>query len=148
MKKLLLIIIIQFFAEYSFSQENLTAEDDNRIRQVMQMQEKAWNAGNIDQFMEGYWKSEQLVFVGASGITYGWEATKEGYKKRYPDIKAMGKLTFDIISISKIDDSTAILLGGFELQRIEDDLSGYFTLVWKSIDNEWLIISDHTTAKN
>ena len=148
MKLFFLILATLATINYSFSQVHLSDEDEKAIRLVMSMQEDAWNAGDIGQFMEGYWKSQQLVFVGASGITYGWSSTKENYIKRYPDLNAMGELTFEIIHISRIDKSTVLLLGGFNLKRIEDGLSGYFTLLWKKIDNEWLIISDHTSSKN
>ena len=51
------------------------------IVSVLYDQEKAWNSFDIDAFMDGYWKSSDLVFCGSSGPVYGWEATRERYKK-------------------------------------------------------------------
>ncbi len=60
------------------------------ITDVMNTQALDWSKGDIDAFMEGYWKDEKLRFVGSRGITYGWDQTKANYKKGYPDKAAMG----------------------------------------------------------
>ena len=95
-----------------------------------------------------YWKSEKLVFVGSRGPSYGWEATLESYKKGYPDKKAMGKLEFDILEISKIDKKTVFVIGRFELEREDGNLSGHFTLNVQKIKGMWCIVSDHSSSEN
>lgn len=107
-------------------------------------QQKDWNNGNIEKFMEGYLKSDSLTFIGSQGITKGWNNTLTNYKKRYPDTEAMGSLTFEIISIDVISNETAILIGKYTLVRKQDNPSGMFTLVWKKVNNIWYIVSDHT----
>jgi len=116
------------------------------IEKVMADQEKAWNAGDIDTFMEGYWKSEKMTFAGKRGITYGWEKTLYNYKKGYPTKEIMGKLTFEIHNIFPLSQDAAYLLGKFNLEAKDGDSSGYFTLVWRKIDGEWKIVSDHTSG--
>lgn len=128
--------------------QKLYQTDKDAIMQVFQAQEDAWNAGEIDTFMEGYWKSDELAFVGASGPTYGWQNTLDNYKKRYPNRTAMGKLKFEILKLRKIDKKTAFIIGTFHLTRTIGDLSGYFTLVWRKINGKWLIVSDHTSSEN
>ncbi|MEM9723098.1 MAG: nuclear transport factor 2 family protein, partial [Bacteroidota bacterium] len=124
----------------------LETKDVDAIKQVMSMQENAWNEGDIPQFMEGYWKSDSLLFIGSSGPTYGWQATYERYERVYPDRKTMGQLQFDILEIRSLGQNYARLIGKFHLKREEiDDLEGYFTLIWKKIGGKWLIISDHTS---
>ena len=124
----------------------LDKKDKEAIKQVMSMQENAWNEGNIPQFMEGYWKSDSLLFIGSSGPTYGWQATFERYERVYPDRKTMGQLQFDILEIRALGSGYARLIGKFHLKRQEvGDLEGYFTLVWKKVEGKWLIISDHTS---
>tara|TARA_B100000767_G_scaffold274575_1_gene308034 strand:- start:1174 stop:1524 length:351 start_codon:yes stop_codon:yes gene_type:complete len=114
----------------------------------MSSQEKAWNSGNIDLFMEGYIKSEELVFSGSGGPVYGWKATKDRYFKSYPDLKTMGKLTFRVNKIKSLSPNTAYLIGEYYLKRIIDDSFGHFTLLWKKINGKWLIISDHTSSSD
>ena len=111
----------------------------------MAMQESSWNEGDIDTFMEGYWKSDSLLFIGSSGPIYGWNATMERYKRVYSDREKMGKLTFNILEIRSLGDAHARLIGKFHLERTVGDLEGYFTLIWVKTEGKWLIISDHTS---
>jgi len=115
---------------------------------VMDIQEKAWNNGDIDSFMNGYIKSEELVFSGSNGPIYGWNATKERYKKSYPDLKTMGKLSFTVRKIKSLSKETAYLIGEYYLKRTIEDSYGHFTLIWKKVNGKWLIVSDHTSSSN
>ena len=114
----------------------------------MEVQQKAWNEGDIDTFMEGYWKSDELQFVGGNGPTYGWQATKDGYKRRYPSREAMGKLSFDIINTNRRDKKVISLVGKFTLTRTIGDLSGHFLLIFQKIKGEWLIVADFTASES
>jgi len=109
---------------------------------------EAWNEGNLEKFMETYYKSGELVFVGSRGPTYGWQATLDNYKKGFPDKSAMGNLKFKILNISKIDRKTVFVIGRFELTREIGDLAGHFTLIIQRIKGNWVIISDHSSADN
>ena len=85
--------IIIFFAAVSHSTP-ASPSDESQIRAVLDMQTAAWNRGDIDTFMTGYWNSEQTEFVGASGIARGWQAVLDRYHQHYPDRKSMGTLSF------------------------------------------------------
>ena len=115
------------------------------VKSALFIQQEAWNNGDIDAFMEGYWKSDNLQFIGSSGPTYGWKNTLEGYKKRYPDRAAMGQLTFDILNIDVRSKKVISLVGKFTLKRENDSPSGHFLLIWKKIKGKWLIVADHTS---
>ena len=126
---------------------NLFAQNDkdfDKITAILQTQAKEWNKGNIDAFMEYYWKSDNLQFIGSSGITYGWQNTLDNYKKRYPDLQAMGQLSFDVIKVDKRSKKVITLVGKFHLKREIGDLEGIFLLVWKKIKGEWKIVADQT----
>ncbi len=111
----------------------------------MQTQQTAWNNGDIDGFMQGYWKSDSLLFVGKTAPVHGWQGTIERYKKAYPDKAAMGTLNFTIIKIELLDDTNAFMLGAWNLKREKDSPGGYFTLWFKKINGEWKIVVDHTS---
>ena len=115
------------------------------IKSVLAQQVKCWNAADIDCFMEGYWNSEELVFIGSSGPQYGWQTTLDNYKKRYPDKASMGQLNFDIISIDLVGEKHAMVVGKWALKRTIGDVSGHFSLLWQKIDGNWVIIKDHTS---
>lgn len=111
----------------------------------MEDQETAWNRGDLEGFMQGYWKSDSLRFIGKRGITYGWQSTLDNYKKGYPDTEAMGKLVFTNLSMEMTGDSTAYVIGKWELYRSADTLTGHYSLLWKCMSGRWLIIADHSS---
>ncbi len=130
----------------SCQNKKLFSEDKSAILQVLKKQELAWNKGDIDTFMEGYWKSDSLTFIGRSGIKYGWNETLINYKKSYPNTEVMGKLSFDVKSLEMIKKDRAFIIGKYTLKRKEDQPTGYFTLLWSKIKGQWYIISDHTSG--
>ena len=120
--------------------------DIESIKSVLSEQEKAWNRGDIESFMEGYWKNENLSFIGSKGVTKGWDATLANYKRGYPDKSAMGILHFDIIELTSLNEAAAYMIGKYTLTRESDSPSGYFNLLWRKFDGKWVICSDHTSA--
>jgi len=112
---------------------------------VLSTQQTAWNNADIDGFMQGYWKSDSLLFVSSTTPVRGWQATIVRYKKRYPDKAAMGKLTFTIIKVDVLDKTNAFVFGAWHLDRKKDAPGGYFTLWFKKINGQWKIVCDHTS---
>lgn len=148
MRALFTGIFAGFLFITAFAELPINVKDKNKITNLLEKQVEAWNQGNLEKFMETYWNSEKLVFVGSRGPTYGWQATLESYKKGYPDKVAMGKLKFTILDISKIDKKTVFVIGKFELTREIGNLSGHYTLVVQKINGQWLIVSDHSSSAN
>lgn len=118
---------------------------EKEIRAVLALQDEEWNRGNIDGFMETYWKSDSLMFIGKSGITYGWQKTLDNYKKGYPDTAAMGKLRFDLIEFKPIGNNDCFVVGKWFLTRSIGNVNGSFTLLLRKINNRWVIIADHSS---
>jgi len=141
------ILVAMLFVN-SFAEAKISEKEKREISGLLDKQVLAWNEGNLEKFMQTYWNSEKLSFVGSRGPTYGWQATLESYKKGYPDKAAMGNLKFTILELSKIDRKTVYVIGKFDLAREMGNLSGHFTLVIQKIKNEWLIISDHSSSSN
>ena len=117
------------------------------IKIQMQEQEDCWNKGDLDCFMQHYWKSDSLKFIGKSGVNYGWQTTLDNYKKGYPSKEKMGKLEFTNKSIEFIDKETIFVVGEWKLVRADSlgDLGGYYSLIWKKKNEEWVIIADHSS---
>jgi ketosteroid isomerase-like protein len=139
MKTIVLFCLILLLSTFSFGQ------DKKAISNLLEKQRLAWNRGDIYGYMEGYWKSDSLMFVGKDGPKYGWKTTLENYKKNYPDEDAMGTLTFNIQQINIIDIKNAFVLGGWKLKREKDEPQGFFTLWLRRIKGEWKIVCDHTS---
>ena len=145
MKKLWIIWGLIFSIQL-IAQQKVQPSDSLAIVSTLFKQQEDWNKGDIDAFMEGYLKSDQLVFSGSSGPIYGWNATKERYKKNYSSRLLMGSLTFDVLNLISLSPTVAQLQGKIYLTREIADSSGFFTLTWVKIEDQWLIISDHTSA--
>lgn len=119
--------------------------DKQAILNVLEQQRGDWNKGDVEAYMQGYWKSDSLLFVGKSGPTYGWQKTLDNYKKGYPDKAAMGFLTFGIKKVELITKDRAFVLGSWHLKREKDELKGYFTLLFRKIKGEWKVMVDHSS---
>ena len=142
---LILVVGLLFLNMIMLAQEK--EKDFEQIRKILFQQEADWNRGDIDAFMKAYWKSEELQFGGANGITRGWQKTLERYRKAYPDKESMGKLSFHIKDISQQSEDVISLTGSWILERKNDRPGGHFLLIWRRINGEWKIVVDHTSQR-
>lgn len=121
------------------------SKDETEVKNVLATQNAAWNHGDVEAFMVGYWESDSLMFVGSTGVTYGYKNTLANYKKRYPDTTVMGKLTFTLIQLKPLSPEYFYVTGKYYLTRTIGDASGHFTLLFRKINGRWVIISDHSS---
>ncbi|MFL6466352.1 MAG: YybH family protein [Pyrinomonadaceae bacterium] len=133
----LMLATLVLFSAMTFAQEN-------EIRKVMDDQAAAWNRGDLEAFMQGYWNSEKLVFVG-SEVTRGWQPTLDRYKRTYGTREKMGVLTFSDLEITLLSKDAAVVLGSWSLARATDNPHGKFTLVFRKFKEGWRIVMDHTS---
>lgn len=112
------------------------------ILKVMNNQEIAWNNGDLEGFMQGYWKSDSLKFYGSNGLTKGWQNTLDNYKRGYPTQAETGTLNFVINDISRIENNNFWVMGEYHLKRYAGDADGVFIIIFKMINGEWKIIAD------
>jgi uncharacterized protein (TIGR02246 family) len=120
----------------------------DEIRALMAAKQDAWNRGDIEAFMSAYERSPETTFLGSGGITRGYDAVLERYRRNYASRERMGQLAFTVDEVRMAGEDTAILLGRFSLARSEaagGPSSGRFTLVWKRTAAGWRIIHDHTS---
>ncbi|WP_461485542.1 YybH family protein [Pedobacter sp.] len=141
MKSILVMLMLGFALQLN-AQSN---QDKAAILKVLENQRQGWNKGDMERYMQGYWKSDSLLFVGKNGPTYGWQKTLDNYKKGYPDKSAMGFLTFGIKKVEFLAKDKAFVLGSWHLKREKDEPKGYFTLLLRKIDGEWKVVVDHSS---
>ena len=120
--------------------------DRMAIQKVLTAQQAAWNRGDVDAFVVGYWQSPELTFSGSSGVSRGWDGVLARYKKNYPDRATMGVLDFSELEFRFLGPDAALVLGRWHLKREKGDVGGVFTLVWERFPEGWKIIHDHTSA--
>ena len=130
------------FAEPPGDRDEVIAQ----IQDVLRTQQEAWNRGDVEEFMNGYWHSENIVFVSGDEVTHGWQQVFDRYKKTYSDRTKMGALTFSDLQITPLSDDSAVALGRWSLQRKKDQPHGRFTLIFRKLPEGWKIVHDHTSA--
>lgn len=121
------------------------SKNETTIRNILNEQTRAWNNGDINDFMNGYWENDSLMFIGKTGVTYGWTNTLNNYKKGYPDTAAMGKLTFTLLAVKRLSKRHYHVVGKWFLKRSIGDVGGHYTLLFQKINGRWVIIADHSS---
>lgn len=138
MKFLFVLLLVPLIG---FSQSN----DEKQILDLLSNQTKAWNEGDFDAFMVGYLNSDSLMFIGKSGITYGYAATLNNYRKSYAGADRMGKLSFEILHLKKLGRKNYLVVGKWSLKRTVGDVGGYYTLTFEKQKGSWVIVADHSS---
>lgn len=139
-----LLLLLLILCCNAFADTVKTPEEE--IKSVLFAQQNAWNRGDIDGYMEGYWKSDKLRFASEGAYKFGWQATLKGYKKNYPDKSTMGTLTFILYDINLITEDAALVFGSWKLEREKDKPHGLFTLLLRKKEQGWKIVADHTSS--
>ena len=117
------------------------------VRAVLDAQVEAWNRGDLERFMDGYWRSPDLVFQSGATVTRGWQATRERYRRRYQsEGKEMGRLRFEELDLQPLGPDAVFIRGRWHLTMKDgSEPNGLFTLLARRIDGEWKIVHDHTS---
>ena len=140
-RTLLLVLILSCHSLLIMAQ----SPDEKAIRNLLAEQTAAWNRGNIEEFMKGYWNNDSLMFIGQSGVTYGYNNTLTNYKKNYSTADKMGMLSFDLIKVQRLSSEYYFVVGKWHLKRNAGDVGGHYNLLFRKIRGKWLIIADHSS---
>ena len=118
------------------------------VRTLLDAQVVAWNRGDLESFMAGYWRSPELVFCSGATVSKGWDATLERYRKRYQaEGREMGTLRFESLEIQPLGPDAAFARGEYWLRMSDGQQPhGRFTLVLRRLSGAWRIVHDHTSA--
>lgn len=147
MRCLFLCFWMSFFSLISSQAQRHDLKAERIIADAMKAQETAWNEGRIEDFMIPYLNSDDLKFIGKSGLTKGYDRTLANYKKAYPNAAAMGKLLFENIHFERLSKGVYLVIGKWQLERTAElgNLAGYYSLIWKKRKGSWVIIADHSS---
>jgi ketosteroid isomerase-like protein len=140
-----LIAPVLFLALCACAPKPDPATEAKAVESVLLRQEAAWNKGDIDAFMSGYWNNPGVRFVSGDKIVYGWAATLARYHARYGTRAQMGQLAFSDLHIDMLAPDAALVVGRWRLARAGDLPHGVFTLIFRKLDGQWVIVLDHTS---
>ncbi|MCB0819984.1 MAG: nuclear transport factor 2 family protein [Bacteroidetes bacterium] len=139
------LIVALFVGINGLEAQNADTAQQEIIR-VLETQTKAWNEGDIEGFMSGYWDNDSLRFIGKKGLTFGWKPVLENYKKSYPGKAGMGTLNFEKLQVELLCEDAAFVTGSWKLSYPDkDSVGGWFSLLFKKINGHWLIVADHSS---
>ena len=141
MRKTLCLLLACLFFTPTFAQ----SADEQAIRKILNEQTLAWNRGDIDEFMKGYWNNDSLMFIGKSGVTYGYQNTLMNYKKNYRNADEMGTLLFNLLKVQRLSPEYYFVVGKWNLKRNAGDVGGHYNLIFRKIKGEWKIVADHSS---
>jgi ketosteroid isomerase-like protein len=140
--KYCLFFFLFLITQLCFSQKS---NDEAAIRTVLEKQTEEWNKGSIDEFMKGYWNNDSLMFIGKSGVVYGYKNTLSNYKRNYADTARMGKLFFTLVKLQRLSGEYYFVVGKWFLKRSAGDVGGHYTLLLRKIKGRWFIVADHSS---
>ena len=141
MRKLLCFFLAIILLQQARAQD----KDELAIRKILSNQIIAWNNGNVEEFMKGYWNNDSLMFIGKNGVTYGYQNTLMNYKKNYNNADAMGILSFDLVKVQRLSPEYYFIVGKWHLKRKIGDVGGHYNLLFRKINGAWVIIADHSS---
>lgn len=128
------------------------------VRTLIQTQVEAWNRGDLDAFTAVY--AEDAAFLSPNGLTRGRDEVLSRYRKRYPDRKAMGRLSLEPIEMRPAAGTEFTELGGARPSRVhgvsvaarweisyhdepeKEPASGLTLIVFRRTRDGWEIIQD------
>jgi hypothetical protein len=118
---------------------------EREILGILDRQTAAWNRGDLEGFMKGYWENDSLMYIGKNGVTYGFHPTLANYRKNYGDTARMGRLRFDILHVKRLSSRYFHVVGRWSLRRSAGDVGGHYTLLFRRLNGRWVIVSDHSS---
>jgi ketosteroid isomerase-like protein len=148
--KIISAVMVLLLSVVGEAREKKTKESKavQEIRQVLDKQVAAWNRGDLQGFMEGYWNSAELSFYSGGTKTFGWQQTIDRYRNRYQSGgREMGQLDFTELQIELLSQTTAFVRGHWHLKMKDGEPGGLFTLILRKQGSGWKIIHDHTSSQ-
>lgn len=127
-------------------QQSRPNKDTAAIRAVLDAQREAWNRGDIEGYMDGYDRANDIIFISGDTVTRGWQVVHDRYKRNYDSREKMGTLTFSDVEVFPVRGDIAVVIGSWQLQRANDRPHGKFTLIFKRTGKGWRIVHDHTSS--
>jgi uncharacterized protein (TIGR02246 family) len=118
------------------------------VRAVWIAQVDAWNRGDLDDFMAGYWKSPDLVFFSNKTETRGWEQTLERYRASYKaEGRQMGTLDFPQLEFKVLGPEAVLARGRWRLKMPDGkESSGMTSVTFQKRPEGWRIVHDHSSS--
>jgi beta-aspartyl-peptidase (threonine type) len=119
------------------------------VLQLLAEQQAAWNRGDLEGYMAGYWRSPELTFLSGTTVTRGWDETLARYRKRYQEGgREMGKLDFSELHVEALSADAALARGRWHLAfESGKGAGGVFTVLVRKVAEGFRVVHDHSSGE-
>lgn len=108
---------------------------------------EAWNAGELDGFLEWYRRSPETTYIGSSGLVRGWEAIRARYAPLFEPGAARDWLRFEGLAARPLGPNLGLATARYVLVQGDSvTATGIFTLIVRREPEGWRIVHDHSSA--
>jgi uncharacterized protein (TIGR02246 family) len=125
-------------------------DSQKSIQAVLDAQIVAWNHGDIEGFMAGYWNSPDFIYIGNKQVTRGWQAMLDRYHQAFqpPNQSQMGTLELTDTQITPLDKQAALVWGTYRVTNPDGkQRGGLYTLVMRKFPEGWRTVYDRTSSE-
>jgi ketosteroid isomerase-like protein len=122
------------------------AHVEEQIRDRFKEATEAWNRGDLNAYLAGYWDSEETRWISGGMLIRGVEAIRARYKSLYDSPEKLGKLEVKDLETDILTDSDTLVVGKWSHTAGQLARVGVFTIHMKKIQGEWVIATDHASV--
>lgn len=80
-----------------------------------------WNEGNLEQYLKTYHNSPDTLYITHS-LVHGYSQIRENLIHRFPNSKAMGKLTLFPYRIDRLSQDYVLVVGRYYLKQTSGNI--------------------------
>jgi uncharacterized protein (TIGR02246 family) len=122
--------------------------DDQQVYEILLKMLDRWNAHDLEDHLEVYWKSPQLLVIVGSEQFNGWQQLHDSYVNGYPGATAMGFIQPKRIQVRLLKPDLALALTWWSVTfpTSKQQMVGNSVMNLQKFDDGWKIIASHTSV--
>lgn len=116
------------------------------IRTTLDHGARAWNAGDLDDFLSDYLADSSTTFVTPRGVLHGIPAIRGVYAARFAPGGKRDSLHFESLEVDLLAPGVANAIAFYVLQRKDSvTAKGPTSLLMRRVNGKWKIVHDHSS---
>ena len=122
------------------------AQVRREVLAVFEQGARAWNAGNLDGFMDTYLPDSETTFITRTGVLHGVAAIRNVYAARFAPGAQHDSLHFQDVEIDVLAPDVVNAIAWYVLVRGDSITArGSTSLVMRRVSGRWRIVHDHSS---
>ncbi len=127
-----------------------TQADPAQIRReilgVLDHGARAWDAGNLDEFLSDYLPDSGTTFITKTGVLHGIDAIRGVYAARFAPGARRDSLHFQNVEVDVLAPDVVNTIAWYVLTRGDSITArGPTSLVMRRVNGRWRIVHDHSS---